>query len=146
MTWPSAEQLDDLVLRFREGRLPKQEWTHLAHLAVGTWHVRQSGPTAAIEQLRERIRRLNDFHGTPNTETGGYHETITRAYVFLIADLLRTWPVEAEPADCALAVLASPIAKRGALLVYYSKERLMSVSARLGWMEPDRQALVVGVG
>jgi hypothetical protein len=86
MTWPSAEELDDLVLRFRESRLAREEWTHLAHLAVGTWHARRSGPERAIDQLRERIRRLNDFHGTPNTETRGYHETITRAYVFLLVD------------------------------------------------------------
>jgi hypothetical protein len=141
MTWPSAEQLDDLVLRFRECRLPKEEWTHLAHLAVGTWHVRALGPEAAVEQLRERIRRLNDSHGTPNTETRGYHETITRAYVLLIADLLRTWPVEAAPGECARAVLASAIAPKDSLLIYYSKDRLMSVEARLGWVEPDRRAL-----
>src|SRR5688572_21330050 len=36
-------ELDDLVMRFVERSLPKAEWTHAAHLAVGLWHVRRYG-------------------------------------------------------------------------------------------------------
>src|SRR5262245_59822939 len=90
--WPSASELDDLVTRFRACTLPKKEWTHAAHLVVGLWHVSQGGARKALRHLRARIRRLNDAHGTINSATSGYHETVTAAYVLLIAAFLDARP------------------------------------------------------
>lgn len=140
MSWPSDEQLEDLVARFHARTLPKSEWTHQAHLAVGMWHVHGLGPDEALIRLRSGIRCLNDTHGTPNTDSSGYHETITRAYVLLIAAFIADRDGQAA-AVCAQRLLASPLAHRDALLAYYSKELLMSVQARRGWLEPDRSPL-----
>jgi hypothetical protein len=81
-------ELDAFVLRFRERTLAKAEWTHHAHLTVGTWHVHRYGVTAAVGLLRDGIRALNESLGTINSDSGGYHETITRAYAHLIAAFL----------------------------------------------------------
>jgi len=143
MPWPSEEELEGLVARFRERSLPHAEWTHHAHLAVGTWHVRRYGADEALARLRRDIRSLNDAHGTPNSDTRGYHETITRAYVELIAAALAHLPEEAGPAACAQAVLASRLGSKDALLAFYSSERLMSVAARRAWVAPDRAPLVL---
>jgi predicted HD phosphohydrolase len=141
MGWPTAEELDDLVARFQSRTLPKSEWTHQAHLAVGTWHVHRLGPDEALLRLRSGIRLLNDSHGTPNTDSTGYHETITRAYVMLLAAFIADR--DGQPAAyCAQALLASPLAARDALLTYYSKDLLMSVQARLDWVEPDLSPLL----
>jgi hypothetical protein len=141
MGWPTAEELDDLVARFQSRTLPKSEWTHEAHLAVGTWHVHRLGPDEALLRLRSGIRLLNDSHGTPNTDSSGYHETITRAYVMLLVAFIADR--DGRPAaDCAQALLASPLVARDALLTYYSKELLMSVQARLEWVEPDQCPLL----
>ena len=35
-------------------------------------------------------------------------------------------------------LLASPLAAKDVLFVFYSRERLMSVEARAAWVEPDR--------
>jgi hypothetical protein len=141
MGWPTAEELDDLVARFQSRTLPKSEWTHEAHLAVGTWHVHRLGPDEALLRLRSGIRLLNDSHGTPNTDSSGYHETITRAYVILLAAFIAER--DGRPAAyCAQALLASPLAVRDALLTYYSKDLLMSVQARLEWVEPDQCPLL----
>jgi len=140
MPWPTSDELDDLVARFRARTVPKPEWTHRAHLAVGAWHVHQHGPDEALELLRRGITRLNEAHGTVNDDAGGYHETITRAYVCLLSEFIRTHTGLAA-ADCAQAVLAGPLAGRTALLRYYSKESLLSVSARKGWVEPDLEPL-----
>jgi hypothetical protein len=137
VSWPSIEELDDLVSRFQARTLPKSEWTHQAHLAVGTWHVHRLGPDQALLRLRSGIRLLNDRHGTPNTDSSGYHETITRAYVMLLAAFIAGRDGQPE-ANCAQALLASPLATRDALLTYYSKDLLMSVQARNEWVEPDR--------
>ena len=141
MSWPTPVQLDQLVADFHAATLPASAWTHATHLAVGTWHIRHYGAAAALPRLRSGIRRLNDAHGTANTDSGGYHETVTRAYVCLIAEFLAAWPPEAATAECVRALLASPLAVRGALLAYYSSDRLMSVAARRDWVEPDLRFL-----
>jgi hypothetical protein len=140
-TGPTRDEFADLLWRFRKRTLPKASWTHAAHLAVGLWHVKQYGSERALSELRARIQRLNDSHGTPNTDTGGYHETITRAYVELIAALLATLPPGTPVVDCLRALFASPVSGKHALLTYYSKDRLMSVEARRRWIEPNRRPL-----
>ena len=92
MPWPNERELESLVARFRATTLPKPEWTHAAHLATGSWHVHHLGASRALADLRTGIRRLNDFHGTPNTDTSGYHETITRAYGVLLEAFLAAAP------------------------------------------------------
>jgi hypothetical protein len=140
MPWPTTDELDDLVARFRARTLPKHEWTHLAHLAVGTWHVHEHGPDRALELLRHGITRLNEAHGTVNGDNSGYHETVTRAYVRLLSAFIRTQDGLAV-ADCVQALLVSPLAEKAALLRYYSKDILTSVSARKAWVEPDVESL-----
>ena len=142
MPWPSPSDLESLVTRFHARTLPKSEWTHFAHLAVGAWQVQSEGPEQAMDTLRTAIRALNDSHGTANSDTGGYHETITQAYVILIAEFLRS-PGEDDLATRIQTLLASALASREALLTFYSKARLSSVEARRDWAEPDLAPLSV---
>ena len=135
-------ELDDLVRRFDSLTLTKPEWTHAAHLAVGLWHVSRYGPDDALARLRRGIRRLNESHGTLNTATGGYHETVTRAYTGLLAAFTERY------ADESLGRrlehwYASPLAGRQALLRFYSRARLESSEARLDWVEPDLAPLTL---
>ena len=81
----TAAELDELVRRFQACEVPRPEWTHAAHLSVGLWHVGRFGTEDALPRLRSGIRRLNESNGVVNSATGGYHETITRAYVQLLA-------------------------------------------------------------
>ena len=129
--------LDDFAARFVACRIPKPEWTHLAHLAIGMWHIHTYGADEALTRLRAGIRRLNDSHGTPNTETSGYHETVTRAYVQLLAQFLAACPSTMPLAERVSRLIASPLAEKEALLEFYSRERLMSSAARANWVEPD---------
>jgi hypothetical protein len=129
-------ELDDLVRRFTERTLTKPEWTHAAHLAVGLWHVGRYGRDDALLRLRSAITRLNESHGTVNSATGGYHETITRAYIELLSAFAARH-ADKTPAERVTALLAGPLADKKALLRFYSRERLESVQARLGWAEPD---------
>jgi hypothetical protein len=130
---------------FVHATLTPAEWTHDAHLAVGTWQVAQLGHEAAFEQLQRLIPRLNLALGNVNDDHHGYHDTITRAYVVLIADLVEAERRRAStpPSHESLvhAVLAHPLARKDALLRFYSRDRLMSVDARRGWGEPDLCAL-----
>jgi hypothetical protein len=136
----SADWLSDIdafVARFVECTLSREEWTHAAHLVVGTWHVLQYGPDEALTRLRAGIRRLNDSHGTPNSETSGYHETITRAYVMLLTDFQRNCPAEMSPWQRVALVIDGRLADRNVLFQFYSRDYLMSPLARAQWVEPD---------
>lgn len=130
-----------LAARFTALTLPKEEWTHAAHLTVGAWHVDRYGAGEALMRLRDGIRRLNESHGSVNTPTSGYHETITVAYVQLIAAYLDACPA-ALPLDARVErLLAGPLAARDMLFTFYSRERLMSMDARAWWVEPDLSPL-----
>jgi len=89
------------------------------------------------EFLRDGIRRLNESHGNVNTATDGYHETITAAYVTLLAAYLEACPPGLLLDARVERLLASPVAARDMLFTFYSRERLMSVEARARWVEPD---------
>ena len=126
-----------LASRFTELTLPKEEWTHAAHLTVGAWHVDRFGASEALTRLRDGIRRLNESHGNVNTPTSGYHETITAAYVTLLTAYLDACPSGLPLAGRVERLLASPLAARDMLFTFYSRERLMSPEARAQWVEPD---------
>ena len=126
-----------LAARFAALTLPKEEWTHAAHLTVGAWHVDRYGPAEALLLLRGGIRRLNESHGNVNTATSGYHETITAAYVTLLAAYLDACPPGLPLSARVELLLASPLAGRDMLFTFYSREYLLSVDARARWVEPD---------
>jgi hypothetical protein len=120
--------------------LPASEWTHAAHLVTRLWHATSFDGPDALSRMRAGILRLNMAHGTPNTDTRGYHETITRAYLVLLARFARA-NADLDGAALAQALLSSPLAQRDALFNYYSKDLLRSVAARRDWVEPDLGAL-----
>ena len=130
--------LDDLAGRFQGCAVPAKEWTHAAHLVVGLWHVHRYGAMDAHVRLRTGIRRLNESHGGVNSTTNGYHETITAAYVQLLTQYLDRRATDMPLDMQALDLLAGPLAARDVLFTFYSRDRLMSTTARLEWLEPDR--------
>ena len=132
-----ASPLESLVKRFRDASLTREEWSHAAHLRVGAWHVDHLGADAGLVELREGIRRLNQALGTPNTATRGYHETITRAYVSLIAEFLKDCPPNTTRTERVELLLGSALSAPTLLERFWSRERLMSPRARVTWIEPD---------
>jgi hypothetical protein len=118
----------ELTAAFEARTLPKSEWTHEAHVVVCWSTVARLGTADALAHLRTAIPRYNDATGTPNTDTDGYHDTITRYYVEAVGALA------GAPLD---TVLAHPTCSRTAPFEHWSRERLFSVEARRGWIEPD---------
>jgi hypothetical protein len=116
--------------------LPKEQWTHEAHLRVGLWHVVHFDAPEALVLLRHRISRYNESVGTPNSDTSGYHETITRFYVSLIA-WFASGQDRSDPLDALARRLIEKYGDRDLPFRYYSRDRLFSVEARRGWVEPD---------
>lgn len=93
---------------------------------------------AALNLLRERIRAYNVSTGVANTPSAGYHETLTRFYLGVIRDFLVSAD-SARPIDDLAGELIARFGDRNLPLRHYTRERLFSVEARLGWLAPDLQ-------
>jgi hypothetical protein len=131
---------DQIAEGFLARTLPKKEWTHHAHLRVGLWHLLRYPADETLDRLRDGIKQYNVATGGTNTDTSGYHETITRFYVWQIDQFLRQAD-RALPIDTLAEQLIQQFGDKKAPLRYYSEGRLMSVAARLGWVEPDLMLL-----
>ncbi len=116
--------------------LPKEEWTHEAHLATCLWLIDERPDFACARDLPAAIAGYNESVGGQNSDTAGYHETITQLYVIGIGLFAQACP-EDGLLSRANALLSSPIAARDWPLRFYSAERLFSAQARRGWVEPD---------
>jgi hypothetical protein len=136
----STDEVRELVAAFEACTLPKDSFTHTAHLTVALWYLVWYGPHAATDRVRDAIQRFNAAQGNVSRTGGGYHETITRFYMCAVRRQLRSAPLDGSLADLANDI-AVALADRALPLEYWSRERLMSDEARKGWAEPDLRAL-----
>jgi hypothetical protein len=121
--------------------LPRPDWTHEAHLAACLWLIDERPDVQPERDLPDIIRRFNESVGGINDATQGYHETITQAYIRIVhAFLAGTDPALPLAAKVNL-LLSADQGRRDWLLRFYTRERLFSADARLGWVEPDIQPL-----
>ena len=107
----------------------------------------RGGPVAAAQAGHECnsrhagfIRAYNEVTGTPNTDTSGYHETITLASL----RAARAWLAARPHSTLHRALeelLASPFGRSDWLLRYWTRPVLFSVAARRAWVEPDVESL-----
>jgi len=129
-------ETERIALGLIDRTLPKTEWTHHAHLRAGLWHVHQHGPFVALDLLRVRISKYNESVGTANTDSSGYHETLTRFYIVVI-DRFLTAADRSMDLDALAEQLIALHGDRRLPLHHYSEARLFSVVARRAWVESD---------
>jgi hypothetical protein len=136
---------DEAVANVGEGliarRLPREEWTHEAHLATTTYLILNHPQIDLDAVLPGLIRRYNESVGGVNDDTQGYHETITRAYLRGVRLFLEEADTGRPIHELVNELLMSPMGRRDWPLRFWSKERLMSVEARRGWVAPDLAAM-----
>jgi hypothetical protein len=125
---------------FRAHTLVLERWTHQAHLAVGLWHVQRFGEEESKRLLRHGISTYNESVGVPNSNTRGYHETVTRYFVWAAARYLET-PRALAFADLVNDFVESRYGSKDGIFVFWSRDLLLSTPARRGWIEPDLRPL-----
>ena len=121
--------------------LPREAWTHEAHLAATTYLVLRRPDIALDAELPAIIRRFNESVGGVNSETEGYHETITRSFLHGVRLFLDDANLARPLHGLVNALLVSPMGRRDWPLRFYSRERLFSVEARLTHVDPDLEAM-----
>jgi hypothetical protein len=122
---------DEFLRAFFDLSLPSTDFHHRDHLRLAWLVARQRGATSAPGIVAEAIRRYAGADG----QEGRYHETMTRFWVRLVVHA-----VEADPAmddfDGFLAAHPQLLDPRLPFR-HWSRDALLSSSARRSWAEPD---------
>lgn len=122
-----------LLDRFNDTSLPASEFHHRQHVEVAWMFVRDYGMPAALDAFSTALKRFAVAKGA----TGLYHQTITWAFLLIIAE--RRARCHAQDFDAFAAANPDVLAwKRSILDRYYSRELLVSDLARKTFLMPDR--------
>jgi hypothetical protein len=124
---------DELLARFVDTTLPADQFHHEQHVHVAWLFVRRHGMPAALGEFTAAIKRFAAAKGAH----GLYHETITWAFLLLIAERqarsnAATWEEFASHHPDLLVWKPSILGR------YYSNEVLASELARRTFVFPDR--------
>jgi hypothetical protein len=142
---PRLFDSDTAVERVGEGllsrTLPRAEWTHEAHLAATTYLLLRRPEIDLDRKLPGLIRRYNESVGGVNSDSEGYHDTITRVFLNGVRLFLSEADLSDPLYDLVNALLLSPMGRRDWPLRFYSRDRLLSVAARRKFVAPDLAAL-----
>lgn len=141
-TYPLAASAQ-LVADFENCRLAGSAWTHQAHLISGLAMLARFGPQQALPEMRRRITAFNLSVGVENTDTRGYHETLTVFWLWAI------WtsrgrdekPIRFDQESLDQLLSDASLIDRNRWAPHYSKERILSVEARRAYLSPDLQPM-----
>ena len=123
---------EELVAAFESTALPADQFTHIAHVRVAWWYIAHASLPDALPRFATALRRFADSKGA----SGKYHETVTVAWMLIIADRLSAHPLSdwTEFAEANPDLFGNP----SVLGKYYRVETLASERARRGFVMPDR--------
>jgi hypothetical protein len=138
---PRLFESDAAVERVGEGllarTLPREEWTHEAHLAATTYLLLRHPEIDLDRELPGLIRRYNESVGGVNSDSEGYHDTITRVFLHGVRLFLSEVDLHAPLYELVNELLLSPMGRLDWPLRFYSRDRLLSVAARRAFVNPD---------
>lgn len=132
----SEDALRRIGERFCAGTISSDDWTHQAHIAAAVYLIALRPEIAPELEMPRLIRELNVVHGTENTPSGGYHHTITLAFLAALRAFMREH-VDHSPYQIVNLAMTSPLGSLDWMLDYWSKDLLFSPRARLEWVEPN---------
>ncbi len=141
MVYASESDVHRIGCGLIDRTLPKHEWTHAAHFAAALWLIRYRPDIRPERDLPDLIRRYNEATGGENTDSAGYHETITQASLRAARAFLGAHEPETPVFAIVNALMESPLGRSDWLLAYWSKPLLFSKEARRCWVDPDLRPL-----
>ncbi len=141
MAFTYLETLEDAtktVEQFEATTLPDWAWTHEAHLICGLSVLSRFGIEQAPAEMRERILKYNEAVGKINSDTSGYHETVTFFWLKAVWERLSVdGKINFDQATLDALLSNIDLAYRNLFLKSYSEKRILSVEARRKYVEPD---------
>ena len=141
---------EEFLRQFEDCSFPYAQWTHRAHLRVAYCYVTRFGLAGAIPKVTAGIRAYNRAQGIVDTPTGGYHETMTVAWLHLVAAMLAEYgplgtvmpgspPILGPDAPPSQEFLEAQVQLREKKLLrlFYSRKCFGSPEAKYRFVPPD---------
>ncbi len=122
---------------FEDRTLSHEGFDHRGHVRAAFLLLIGNEFEEALTKMRAGLRALLEAHGLEGKATVGYHETLTRGWLTLVAGCVD----RRGPAVDSEAFLAdhAELLRKNLLLTHYSRDRLMSAEAKAAFIEPDRE-------
>lgn len=127
------DDVTTLIEKFEAGTLTKEEFDHDAHLTIGTYYSYMYGAFTGRDIMRKHVRALNAIHGVEQ----GYHETITWGFLAIL-DMVNSLRSGNTLQQVLRAVRRSAVAEKAVLFKFFSREQLLSDTARKHVMPADK--------
>lgn len=137
--YKTEADIKSLIAKFENCTLPRSEWNHQAHLTVALWYLNRYDEQEAINVIRQGIQGYNAAIGIQTTKDGGYHETLTLFWIWMVNHYLSATQNKNSILETAIAV-NNTYNDKYLPFQYYSRDLLMSWEARTNWVEPDLRA------
>ena len=131
----SPRALAEFVAAWEACTLTKADWTHAAHVAVGSYYV-VLNPSTAFERMKSGLLKFNESVGGVNSDTSGYHETLTRLWIDVLAKFTGKHGFT-DPWIAACAAVRQFGESRDLHRLYYNFDVLRSIEARRSWIPPN---------
>ena len=135
MTYTTERRDEEFIRAFESCELPNEAFHHRDHIRLAWIYLRRHGEVGARRRIAAGIRKFAAHHG----KSDKYHDSITAAWLRLVADAMRRVPSNASFDE--LTNMNPELLDRRTLQQYYSTPLLHSDAAREGWMEPDLRPL-----
>lgn len=135
MTTISAMTDDEFLKGFQECTIPHDQWSHRAHIRMAYLHLARDPFDLALPKVRAGILKLNAAQNTPEAIDRGYHETVTQAWLRIVAATMKHYGTTATSEE--FCNQQPHLLARTLLRLFYSRGRIMSWEAKKGWVEPD---------
>ena len=136
-TYKSESEINELVESFIDTNLPKEKWTHGAHLTTAIWHLKSYDFYEALCLIKCRIIAYNLSVGGVNNSSMGYHETLT-VFWMKVVYFYTTNHKQKTLVETCNSFLNSQLSTRELPFYFYEKEKLMAAKARAIYMECNR--------
>ena len=136
----TLDVLDAFVRDWRRGDLPKNAWTHAAHVAVTGYYAFDHAPEATFEAMKRGILHFNTSTGGVNGPDSGYHETLTQFWSKTIARSIHDANLDSR-LDAATYAVRLFGEDRDLPGLYYSFDVVRDRNARKEWVSPDQEPL-----
>lgn len=143
--YQDLDEIQALIDKFLNKTLPLSEWTHAAHLTVGLYFVAKHGPVKAMDMMRDCIVAYNTTVGTVNSDSSGYHETITQFWIWLLTAYWQKVQDKDELVNACNSLLNSSFSDKDVFFKFYSRELLFSKVARRNFVPPDAAQLNIAL-
>jgi len=129
----------DFIEAFEACAIAAADWNHPCHIRMAWIYLRLMPLEEALVTIRAGLRRFAMALGVPDEIDRGYHETMTAAWIRLVASAMKH---HGPGVDSETFCREMPhLLCRTLLRVFYSRERIRTFEAKAAFVPPDLAGL-----